>query len=396
MKKAVYLFLCIAIILSAVGCSSGYSVPEPMQYPDYTFDSQPDPMEMRMMAVQAMRDILCIQWHTEKELNYRKNGPLNHKQFVYEPRKTYAGLLYSSASTGIFQFLEYYNYETGCLEYPGTVDDLKLEIGNSCADALLWGWSAVCNSITGGFYPSLMVPSNGYKAVGSYTYRQNIQSYNELPSYAIIDINPKEVMLDAYAKMLPADALISTKENHALMVIEAPVVTYLADGTIDSANSYVMIQDQKAGGSSSLKEVVNGVKISYSGRLSAKYTFDKLLEKKYIPVTAAEFAGEKAYEQATVTVNDPNCSSISALKDITVEANYPLAVVNILSIDANGNQTVLARAMFGGSSMHGVPRSYALSEMDSIETLSPDPGCTVKLEVVVATGERFYPIAFTA
>ena len=396
MKKAVYLFLCIAIILSAVGCSSGYSVPEPMQYPDYTFDSQPDPMEMRMMAVQAMRDILCIQWHTEKELNYRKNGPLNHKQFVYEPRKTYAGLLYSTASTGIFQFLEYYNYDTGCLEYPGTVDDLKLEIGNSCADALLWGWSAVCNSITGGFYPALMVPSNGYKPVGSYTFRQNIQSYNELPSYAIIDINPKEVMLDAYAKMLPADALISTKENHALMVIEAPVVTYLADGTIDSANSYVMIQDQKAGGSKSLKEVVNGIAIQYSGRLSAKYTFDKLLEKKYIPVTAAEFTGEKAYEQATVTVNDPNCSSISALKDITVGANYPLAVVNILSIDANGNQTVLARAMFGGSSMHGVPRSYALSEMDSIETLSPDPGCTVKLEVVVATGERFYPIAFTA
>ena len=396
MKRLVYLFLCLAITLSAVGCSSSYSVPEPMQYPDYTFDSQPEPMEMRMMAVQAMRDILCIQWHTESQINYRKNGPLNHKQFVYEPRKTYAGLLYSTASTGIFQFLEYYNYNTGCLEYPGTADELKLEIGNSCADALLWGWSAVCNSITGGFYPTMMVPSNGYKIVGSYTFRQNIQSYNEMPSYAIIDINPKDVMLDAYAKMLPADALISTKENHALMVIEPSVVVYHADGTIDSANSYVMIQDQKAGGSKSFKDVVNGIPIQYSGRLSAKYTFDKLLEKKYIPVTAAEFTGEKDYEQATVTVNGPNCSSVSALKDITVEANYPLAVINILSIDSSGNQTVLEKAMFGGSSMHGVPRSYALSEMDGIENLSPAAGCTVKVEVVVSTGERFYPIELTA
>lgn len=394
MKKTLCLFICLTVILSAVGCSSGYSVPQPMQYPDYTFDSQPDSMEMRMMAVQAMRDILCIQWHTEKELNYRKNGSLSHKQFIYKPQKTYAGLLYSSASTGIFQFLEYYNYDTGSLEYPGTVDELKLEIGNSCADSLLWGWSAVCNSITGGFYPATMVPSNGYKIVGSYTFRQNIQTYTELPTNAIIDINPKEVMLDAYAKMLPADALISTKENHALMVIEPSVVVYHSDGTIDSANSYVMIQDQKAGGSKSFKDVVNGIPIQYSGRLSAKYTFDKLLEKKYIPVTAAEFTGEKAYEQATVTVSDPQCSSISALKDITVEANYPLAVVNILSINNSGKQTVLKKAMFGGASMHGVPRSYALSEMEDLENISPDAGCTIKLEVVVSTGERFYPIEF--
>lgn len=394
MKRAFCLLFCLAVILSAVGCSSGYSVPQPMQYPDYTFDSQPDSMEMRMMAVQAMRDILCIQWHTENEISYRKTGPLNDKQFLYEPNKTYAGLLYSTASTGIFQFLEYYNTESGALEYPGTADELKMEIGNSCADALLWGWSAVCNSISGGFYPATMVPSNGYKIVGSYTFRQNIQTYTEMPTNAIIDINPKEVMLDAYEKVLPADALISTTDNHALMVVEAPVVTYLADGTIDGANSYVMIQDQKAGGSKSFKEVVNGITIQYSGRLSAKYTFDKLLERNYIPVTAAEFTGEKAYEQATVTVSDPQCSSVAALKDITVEANYPLAVINILSIDNSGNQTVLKKAMFGGSSMHGVPRSYALSEMDGIENIAPDTGCTIKLEVVVSTGQRFYPITF--
>ena len=379
---------------TAIGCA--YSVPEPLQYPDYTFDSQPDSMELRMMAVQAMRDILRIQWCTEKEITYRKNGPVSNKQFLHEPGKTYAGLLYSTANTGIFQFFEYYNTKTGCLEYPGTSDELKLELGSSCADALLWGWSSVCNSISGGFYPVMMVPKNGYKIVGDYTYRQNIQTYNEMPSYAIIDNNPREVMLDAYAKMLPADALVSTSDNHAMMVIEAPVVKYLSDGTIDSANSYVMIQDQRAGGSTSFFEVVNGVEIAYSGRLSAQYTFDKLLEKHYIPVTAAEFTSEKPYENAAVTVSDQNCSSIAALADITVEANYPLAVINILSVDAFGKQTVLKKAMFGGASMHGVPRSYKLSEIADIENLSPATGCTIKLEVVVSTGERFYPIEFKA
>lgn len=384
--------LCIFVLFSATGCS--YKVPDPMQYPDYTFDSQPDAMQLRMMAVQAMRDILCIQWCTEKEIQYKKSGPVNNKLFVHEPGNTYAGLLYSTANTGIFQFFEYYNTKTGCLEYPGTSDELKLELGSSCADALLWGWSSVCNSINGGFYPVMMVPANGYVIVGDYTSRQNIRSYNEYPSYAIIESNPKDVIMDAYAKTLPADALVSTTDNHAMMVIEAPVVSYLTDGTIDSANSYVMIQDQRAGGSTSFSEVVDGQTIAYSGRISAKYTFDTLYEKNYIPVTAPEFTGEKAYEKASVTVSDANCSSLDQLANITVEANYPLAVINIINVSAIGKETILERTTFGGASMHGVARSYNLSEMDTLEQLSPTSGSKIKLEVVVSTGERFYPIEF--
>ena len=394
MKKIVCVLLCLFIILSSTGCS--YSVPEPMQYPNYTFDSQPDAMEMRMKAVQAMRDILCIQWCTETEIRYRKNGPVNNKTFVYEPGNTYAGLLYSTANTGIFQFFEYYNTKTGCLEYPGTADELKLELGSSCADALLWGWSTVCNSITGGFYPVMMVPNNGYLVVGEYTIAQTVRSYNEMPSYAIIDNHPKEVIMDAYAKTLPADALVSTTDNHAMMIIEPPVITYLPDGTIDSANSYIMIQDQRAGGSTSFEEEINGQKIAYSGRISARYTFEQLYEKNYIPVTTAEFSGVKEYEKAFVTVSDSNCNSIEKLTAVTINANYPLAVVNVISVDTKGTETILQKTILGGASMHGVPRSYALSEMKGLFQCQPTAGCTVKLEVVVSTGERFYPIEFTA
>jgi len=393
MKKAICLLICLICVLSMTGCQ--YKVPDPMEYPDYTFSSDPTPAELRTMAVKAMRDILSIQWCTEKEIRYRKNGPVNKKEFVHSPENTYAGLLYSTASTGIFQFFEYYNTKTGCLEYPGTSDELKLELGNSCADALLWAWSTVCNSIKGGFYPVLMVPSNGYLVVGDYTYRQNIQSYNEMPSYAIIENNGDDVMLDAYSKMLPADALVSTPDNHAMMVIEAPEVVYTQDGAIDPENSYVMIQDQRAGGSTFYVEEVDGHTLNFSGRTSAKITFAKLLEDDYIPVTTAEFLGKKPYEQATVTVSQA-CYTIADLQNVTVEANYPLAVINILSVDKRGNSTVLEKQMFGGADMYGVPRSFALSELDSLKDLSPAAGSTIQLEVVVATGERFYPISFTA
>ena len=152
MKKLVCLILCFLLICSMTGCR--YKVPDPMEYPDYTFSSDPTPEQLRQMAITAMRDMLSIQWCTEQEIRYRKNGPVNKKEFVHAPENTYGGLLYSTASTGIFQFFEYYNQKTGCLEYPGTSDELKLELGNSCADALLWAWSTVCNSIKGGFYPN--------------------------------------------------------------------------------------------------------------------------------------------------------------------------------------------------------------------------------------------------
>jgi len=391
-KRTFALLLSFICVIAMTGC--GFKVPDPMEYPDYTFTAEPTPEELRQMAVQAMRDILSIQWHTEKEIRYRKNGPVNKKEFVHEPGNIYAGMLYSSASTGIFQFFEYYNTDTGCLEYPGTADELKLELGNSCADALLWSWSTVCNSIQGGFYPVLMVPNNGYIAVGDYTYRQTIQSYNELPSNAIIENNGDEVILESYAQMLPADALLSNTDNHAKMVIEAPVVVRNSDGTIDPENSYVMIQDQRAGGSTFFVEKVDGHTLNYSGKLNDKTTFATLLEKNYIPVTTAEFLGLKPYEKATVSASG-ECSSLAELASLTVEANYPLAVVNILEVNSKGKETVLKRQMFGAGNMYGVPRSFSLSEFKDLDTLSPAAGSTIKVEVVVSTGERFYPISFT-
>ena len=391
-KKILVFLLCGTLLLCASGCS--YSVASPMSYPDYTFDSEPDTMTLRMTAVQAMRDILSIQWCTETEITYRKTGPVSQKQFVHEPRKTYAGLLYSSANTGIFQFLEYYNMETGMLEYPGDSEALKKELGSSCADALLWAWSTVCNSISGGFYPVLMVPNNGYQPVGKYTYNLTVFSYNEMPSYTIIENNPKETIMESYAQILPADALVSTSDNHAMMAIESACVVYLQDGTIDSANSYVMIQDQRAGGSTFYEHKENGHTLYYSGRTSAKYTFDELYEEDYIPVTTQEFLGTKPYDKAEVIVTGVMPESVADLQNACIEANYPLAVINLITIDAEGNESIVDRTVFGGAAMQGAPRSYLLNEMDRSSTI--EDGIYVKVEVVVSTGERFVPIEFTA
>ncbi|MBR3978501.1 MAG: hypothetical protein IKJ94_02635 [Oscillospiraceae bacterium] len=396
MKKLLCFVLTAALVFSLAGCG-GYHVPSPMAYPDYTFEETPDTMQLRQMAVQAMRDLLTIQWHTETDITYRKTGPVNGKQFHHEPGKTYGGMFYSGASSGLFQFLEYYDSDTGCLRFPGNSNDLKSSLGSSCADTLLWAWSTVCNSFTGGYYPIMMVPKNGYCTVGDYKLIDGIKTFYEYPSYAVIRENGNAVMLEAYAQMLPADALVTNSDNHAMMVIEAPTVVYLPDGSIDSANSFVMIQDQRAGGKTFYEHNIDGHTVYLSGRIDGKYTFDKLLEEHYIPVTTEEFLGLKEYDKAQVSASTVNPDTWEDLLDSEIIANYPLAVVNTYLVEADGNHVLLDKKLFGGYADTGVPTSCKISEIDTLSRLDKSKcgGCTLEFEVVVSTGERFVPIEFT-
>ena len=387
MKRILAFILAAVTLLSLSGCS--HKVTDPMAYPDYTFEGTPDTTQLRETAVKAMYDILTIQWYIENDIEYIHNP--KKRAIAFEKNKTYAGVLYTKASTGLFQFFEYYNQDTGCLEYYGTADELKLELGSACADTLLWAWSTVCNSVSDGFYPIMMVPSNGFIPVGDYTIPEYIDSFHEYPSYAIIENTPEQVIYDAYAKSLPADALVSNKGDHAMMVVSNPTVVYLSDNAIDPEASFLLIQDQRTG---NREGTFNAETLPMMGRINTKVTFKELYEEKYIPLTAAEFIGEKPYDKATVTVSQTECPNLNALKDITVESNYPLAVINIIATDTEGTQTILARKLFNGSAARGVPRSFNLSELNP-QTLSPATGSVIQLEVVVSTGERFYPIEFT-
>ena len=393
MKRILAVLLIIALML-CVGACSVESVPEPMSYPDYTFTQTPDTDQLRQTAVRAMRDILSIQWYTKVTYEYYKSGPVSSKQFKYEPGKIYAGILYSNASAGLFQFMEYYDQKTGTFEYPDSVNKLKTDLGVSCADSVLWAWSTVCTSIHGGFYPKTMVIQNGYIPVGSYTYDASIPDFNYLPTLKIVEQNGKKVMFESYAQVKAADALTTSSDNHAMMAIQDAHVEYLSDGSIDGEKSYVMIQDQRAGGDAWKRTDENGNELNYSGRLDGQFTFDKLFEEHFIPVTAAEFIGQKEYEKATVTVSS-DCNSLEQLQAATIESNYPLAVVNVIA-KQNGKETVIHKELFSGTAMTGVPRSYELGKINMIKNLANTDygkaGTTIIIEVVSATGERFIPV----
>lgn len=417
-RRILSILMAICIALSFIACSNapketvppvtlptqagsvdktGFTVPDPMSYPIYTFESEPSTSQLRATAVRAMKDLLTIQWSTATDIAYNKTGPVNSKNFQHTKDTLYGGTLYSSASAGIFQFFEFYDQQTGRLAYPGSSDELKMDIGSSCADALIWSLATVSSSITGAYYPSTMVQQNGFLPVGSYTYDETITSFYKLPTQNIVEQNGQDVMMESYALVQAADALVSTPDDHSIMAISRAVVKRDENGKIIPEESYVYIQDQRGGAGAGFYEVkVGGDLVRYSGRTKAKYTFAELYKKAYLPVSTAELLGLKEYESAYVKVSDGPCETIADLLNLQVESNYPLAVVNLIVADQFGNNIIVDRELFGGDKVGGPPRTFALSELEGLVNFGDSeyntPSYVVKIEVVTSTGDRFIPI----
>lgn len=387
MKRTTKLLAILLIISVLTGCRNTATVPE--GYPDYTFNETPTTEQLRDTAVRAMRDLLSIQWTPAETISYY-NTAGRDKQFDYTPGTTYGGLLYSGASTGLFHFLEFYDQESGVLTYPGSGDELRRSIGSGCADSLLWSWATVSNSFNCGYYPSMMVYKNGFLPVGDYTYNFELTSYYNFPTQAIIKNNGEDVIYDSYTKVLPADALISSSIDHAMMVIENPTVIRLEDGSIDTENSYIMLQDQRGGTREGfMEEKVDGRTIHYNSERNMKMTFAELLSQNYIPVTIAEFTGEKAYEKAEVTLEPKKCRKLPAAQEAVITSNYPIAVIKLITTDNDGIVSVYDRILMPSSSANGPSKTYDLNDWDALQTIDTDAYKRIKIEVVVSTGEHF-------
>ena len=421
MRKLLCCLLIAVMVFSMTGCQNkgpkptdtapttnlmedptGYKVTNPMKYPDYTLDDQNYTiMDLRLTAVQAARDILSINWSIAEGISYNKTGPVSNKLFMHAADTTYAGLLYSNASTGLFQFMEYYDQETGRLLFPGSANQLKETLGASCADAMIWGLNTVCTSLTGSYYPSTMVIKNGYYPLGGITYDESLSNFTFNPTDKIIEANGASVVIQAYTMVQPADMLVSTPDNHGMMAIAAPHVVTNADGSIDMAKSYIKIQDQRGGqGQGFYEQEINGEVIQFSGRTEYNFTFEKLLEKGYIPVTTAEFMGTKAYERAMVEV-DSNPTTFEQLLQATIHSNYPPAVINATLIYPDGTTYLIEKKLFSGAGDEGVPREFSLSDMfvlakgEFLESLKDECDYTLVIEVVAANGERLTPVKIT-
>lgn len=429
MKKIVALFLMLVMVFSMAACTEetpattdatedvqetgnqlyyhDYKVSNPMQYPDYTFDHEPTTDELRQMAVKAMRDMLTIEWCTPQFLMYNKVGSASGKTYTHAPGVTYAGLPYTNGDSAIWNWYEYYNTETGVLEFPGDGYALNETLGNTCTGSIMWGWATVCDSLDGNYNNYEMTKLHGCIPLGDIQYPDYIDTFADYSTALIIDENGEDVILEAYALCLPADGVASYPQDHGMMIIEPATVVRNEDGSINADESYLIIQDQRGGaGDAAYTHEINGEKQYFSGRTYAKFTFQQLLDQDYIPCSTAEFLGLKPYTAREITVT--TIDGTGEVKDFngfataTLNSNYPMCILRTVLVDAEGNETQVAVKFLDKRDVRkGTARKFSMGKYSDVldskvleQYLEAGQTYTMRLDVTVSTGEVITPISF--
>ena len=372
---------------ATAGQAVGYRVAHPKIRPDYTVSENATPEQLRETALRAMQDFVTLSWTPDKYYTYHNPYDIVDKQFQFVPEVTFGGLPYTNAHTGLFQWYAFYDETTGIMSYPGDGMDWSANLGSVCADTMMWSWSTVCNSIGGNFNTFTMTPEYGFIPVGDYEIPAGILDYRNYPTDRICADNGMDKILEAYTQVLPADALVSTPDGHAVMVVKLGEVVRKDDGTIDAEKSTIFICDQRGGsGSYFYEETHNGETLLLSGRSNHEYTFAELYSLGYIPVTCAEFLGTEGYEKPELTF-EGSTDSLDGVLAGTIKTRYLLATLE--AVDSQTGER-LAIALFRksdtkqGRGCDGF--TYDLTKLQGIET---EAGTSVKIIATLATGHSF-------
>ncbi len=411
MKKKLILFiLLIAIIICAAGCKNPENsykreeVPTVKKHftgiPDYSLSENASTDEIRAMAVKAMRDELTVPWYSREDIRYNKTGPGSDKVFRFKQNYIYCGLPYTNSNTGLLHWLQYYDFNTGEFKtnYGGNINR---ELGNACAVSVSWGWSAVANSINWHFCNE-MVPKNGVFQVGDYKYNQNAISLTIEGTENICENNGKEKMFECYSQIKPADALVyepvGNEGNHVVMAVEDAKVVYNSDGSIDGKNSVIYIQDQRMGNfnySLTFNVYEDGEHHHYSGNRHTPWSFNYLYKSGYIPVTCAEFTGDKPYQKAYAKENGTKkAKTFKELLMRTVSSNYNIITLNAEISDKNGKEVLKDRYITNSAEIkqgrcNSVSIKSLLGKKSVTEKLKKGNEYKIKITSLVATGQTF-------
>ncbi|MBR5313936.1 MAG: hypothetical protein IKU45_00815 [Clostridia bacterium] len=270
-----------------------------------------------------------------------------------EANKLLQGMPYSNFPTvSYYQFIEDYTSgqdENGVyiLKDLWIDENNKAIVGNNCADAVYWAWSTICSTIdcvvTGNFSEP-----NGIVNLGTFTVAENEIDkdgrYNN--TIDITKRNGLNTMLESYAMCLKGDALMNATNGagHIVMVDSVNVV-YDSQGNVNGDRSYVIYYDQNAGYSE--KTAYKGQKVMSSTENGDKWTFMKLFEDGYIPLTIKELMDDET-PIAEETVKDSLDANKFTTLNVTrgyIESNYYFSKIRMEITDANGN-TVFAANRF--------------------------------------------------
>ena len=302
--------------------------------------------QLRQLVLDFFTTQSSIPWVVQTEIPYTYDGNEDidapeDANYTLVADTVYCGMPYSNAGSSIYQFLDYYNEETGVLTQPYG-SKIGKYLGNNCCSAVYWAWSRISSTITFQSTDYMTYP-NGVLPVGDYEIDQSVAHFTaDYDTKTVCENNGESVMYKAYAALNPGDALVSFDKDgdtlithHTMMAVSVTKQTNLFSSTINGEYSKVTVHDQS---NSTQKATVDGKDATRFGRLDREVTFSSLYSHGYIPITCAELAGIKPVQAASAALNSAVTGTVTLAKlgAKSVKTNYPMAKVTLTAEDARG------------------------------------------------------------
>lgn len=344
MKKALLLFaLCLVLVVSLAACGgnkTGTETPSTDEgktnQPSGEFKPETIPaskINPRDIVVDYMYEMANIEWTPSEDID----STAIIDTLYYHKGTKYKGIMYVTGSRTMTDADEFRAQLNEKGEYIGPPNKDK-GFGNHCSSAIRLAYDRVSSEVKFD-YTGEMVPhmNQGMLPVGNYEYESAHKT-----TYGIYDVNPnKEVFYDAFALLQKGDAILTcwpkandpdhAETGHARMVISVEISRNAA-GKINPHKSKVICIEQT---SSFDKLAEQGVNTTWF--VEHEYTFSKLVETKYIPLTIAAFEEKGQDTEFSVkSANTPKNITSGNLKGIVRSTYLPINSVTSQVLDANG------------------------------------------------------------
>ena len=306
-----------------------------------------DEVDLRATAVQYMLDMANIQWTAGPAIDYTADG---FSKLVYEPGKTYLGMVYNNNRNGLENFeLALDEAGTYILEDTGW----NTAPGNSCATSIEHAWQLVSPSVE--YDHSMdMMPCHEYTnvtAVGDVDW----SSYDgNVGTETVVSSNEKAVIMEAYSQMEVGDSVVrwtNGSGGHALMLTKEAEVVRDSKGNVMPAKSSLYLTEQNS-------TLNDSREYPSSWKVDRQVTFTQAYMDGYLPVSTIELQEGKT-PVPTFDVENP-VTEETVLEDWAgiVKSNYCFVTVKAEVREKNAKGDVVASA-----AVHPYTREFSLQEL---------------------------------
>ncbi|MBE6974519.1 MAG: hypothetical protein E7436_03410 [Ruminococcaceae bacterium] len=366
MKKIAWLLSLCLLVTWFAGC-----VGDPADPTETAAPTEPeklfitsDEVDLRQMVVDYMLAMANVQWTAGVTIDYSSYS----SSLVYESGKTYLGMVYNNNRNGYEAFMDLLD-ENNC--HTGTITGWSSAVGNSCATCIEHAWQLISPTVEYEYSIDMMpyYENTGVVPIGDIDW----SCYNGTNTNSIISQHDRQTIFEAYAQMLPGDALVRYQNTggHALMLTKEPTIVRNPDGSINMVQSYLYLTDQN-------NRLHNRREYPSSWEVDRPMTFSNAFQEGYLPVTVAELRDGQA-PVPTFTVTAPTAENLSAgnVKG-SVRSNYCL---NTLRMELRSGETLVATAV-----AHPYERSCGFSDLGKDLKIADLPAGQYTLTIIAEVG----------